>query len=689
MPTVTKYQDTLADAATGRPVANATITVTNYPANTPATLYSSDGSTVSTAPIITDVNGFYYFFAVPGQYNITVNLGALTLALTDVLVGPFVPGGGLAPVEAAAAGAIVQVRGNSYLGVPNATTQAAINAYLLAGWPATSIWWWCTGADLAPVTISGAISINSMFSISEITTPQSVLGVVVSVVQTSASVAGPSFNADAGISGPASVSAVVLMANSASIAFPTLTAEGMISGPSSVTAVVVVPVSGSVSAPAMDAIATLLGPSANTAAAGAVSVTIVTPTLNATATISSVTVAGLTDSSTSLPAFNAIATISGPTSVVGVISALSVNQPVGSLKASSTLSTATPAGTSLVSQSIGTLTSVAAISGPASVSAVVVVSSSAAITVPSFHVNSTLSAPVEVGTVISSAPSAPTLTLTTTAAGSITVGWGAVTNATSYNLYWKAGSTGPTAENGSDGATKVPSVTSPYTLSGLTAGSTYSLKVSAVGSGGESALSNVVTAAAAAAAQIYVNAYSTGLVTVNGTVVPPNSYVSLAGKTSFTATIKAPGGPGNFNDGSGDGGAGGKIVATFNSLVGTYYANPGLTGAYSAGGEANVASVSNDPVLGGSGGSSTAAAGGGGGSDSDDGGQGSSGDSCPTLSGSGGTNGVANGVNGYDDGYGGGVGGTGGYANVSSVTVTDGGGMGSSINGTIAIVTTP
>ena len=98
MPAVTKYQDTLADAATGRPVANATVTVANYPSGTPATLYSEDGTTVSTASIITDANGFYYFYAVPGQYNITINSGPLTRALTDVLVGPFGAGSGGDPL---------------------------------------------------------------------------------------------------------------------------------------------------------------------------------------------------------------------------------------------------------------------------------------------------------------------------------------------------------------------------------------------------------------------------------------------------------------------------------------------------------------------------------------------------------------------------------------------------------------
>jgi len=301
------------------------------------------------------------------------------------------------------------------------------------------------------------------------------------------------------------------------------------------------------------------------------------------------------------------------------------------------------------------------------------------------------------GTVISSAPSAPTLTLTATASGSITVSWGAVTGASSYNLYWLAGSTGPTAENGSDGATKVPSVTSPYTLSGLTAGSTYSLKVSAVGSGGESALSNVVTAAVAAK-QLYVDQYSGGVTVDSGSgpiAITPNTFVSLAGRSSFTVTIKAPGGASGDPSANGaQGGNGGEIVATFGSLAGTYGIHSGNTGAGSGTGTAQQAVVSNDPLYAyvgateGGASPSTATAGGGGNGDDDNGG-GSNADN-PIVP-SGGTTGIAIGNNGNAEGDGGegegsGSGASGVYKNVSSVSYVNGGGMPPDTAGTIAIV---
>jgi hypothetical protein len=48
-------------------------------------------------------------------------------------------------IDRAAQGEIVQVTGNATNGVPNTTTQEAIDALVSAGWPITSIWWNCTG----------------------------------------------------------------------------------------------------------------------------------------------------------------------------------------------------------------------------------------------------------------------------------------------------------------------------------------------------------------------------------------------------------------------------------------------------------------------------------------------------------------------------------------------------------------
>ena len=89
---VTKYQDTIADPATGRPIANVSIEVYDYPTGANSTRYSADGSTVVTAPIITDSDGYYSFYVVPGHYNIWISHNRASMQLTDVLVGPSPPG---------------------------------------------------------------------------------------------------------------------------------------------------------------------------------------------------------------------------------------------------------------------------------------------------------------------------------------------------------------------------------------------------------------------------------------------------------------------------------------------------------------------------------------------------------------------------------------------------------------------
>jgi predicted phage tail protein len=71
----------------------------------------------------------------------------------------------------------------------------------------------------------------------------------------------------------------------------------------------------------------------------------------------------------------------------------------------------------------------------------------------------------------------------------VTVSWPAVTGAASYNIYWST-TTGVTTANG----TKITGVTAPYTLTGLTNGTTYYFVVTAVNSDGESTASTGVNA---------------------------------------------------------------------------------------------------------------------------------------------------------------------------------------------------
>ena len=87
-------------------------------------------------------------------------------------------------------------------------------------------------------------------------------------------------------------------------------------------------------------------------------------------------------------------------------------------------------------------------------------------------------------------PSAPTDATASAGDGQVTISWSAVSGATSYNIYWSETS-GVTKDNG----TQIPDITSPYSHTGLTNGTTYYYVVTAVNSFGESAESAEVSAA--------------------------------------------------------------------------------------------------------------------------------------------------------------------------------------------------
>src|SRR5208337_4572358 len=76
---------------------------------------------------------------------------------------------------------------------------------------------------------------------------------------------------------------------------------------------------------------------------------------------------------------------------------------------------------------------------------------------------------------LSLAPAAPSGATATPGNSQATVSWSAVTGATSYDLYWST-TTGVTKDNG----TKIANVTSPYTQTGLTNGTTYYYVLTAI-----------------------------------------------------------------------------------------------------------------------------------------------------------------------------------------------------------------
>jgi len=121
--------------------------------------------------------------------------------------------------------------------------------------------------------------------------------------------------------------------------------------------------------------------------------------------------------------------------------------------------------------------------------------------------------------------------------GSVAVSWSAVSGATSYNLYF-ARQSGVTPANYSTlpGGTRVTSVSSPYALTGVSNGTTYSIVVTAVGSGGESAASAELTAipsASGSAGEIFIADQGTPAIrvfsrTVTGSAAPLRSITGAA-----------------------------------------------------------------------------------------------------------------------------------------------------------------
>ena len=79
------------------------------------------------------------------------------------------------------------------------------------------------------------------------------------------------------------------------------------------------------------------------------------------------------------------------------------------------------------------------------------------------------------------APTAPTAVTAVGGTGQVTLSWGAVATASSYNIYY-ATTTGVTKTSG----TKITSASTPYIQTGLTAGTTYYYIVTALNSTGES-----------------------------------------------------------------------------------------------------------------------------------------------------------------------------------------------------------
>ncbi|KAA0889833.1 fibronectin type III domain-containing protein [Oryzomonas rubra] len=127
------------------------------------------------------------------------------------------------------------------------------------------------------------------------------------------------------------------------------------------------------------------------------------------------------------------------------------------------------------------------------------------------------------------APVAPTGVAAVGGAGQVTVSWTAVSNATSYNVYY-ATTSGVTTASG----TKIANATTPYVQSGLSAGTTYYYLVTAVNSTGESVASTQVSATTSAAvATPAAPVAPTGVTATGGTKQVTISWPAVSGATSY------------------------------------------------------------------------------------------------------------------------------------------------------------
>lgn len=130
-------------------------------------------------------------------------------------------------------------------------------------------------------------------------------------------------------------------------------------------------------------------------------------------------------------------------------------------------------------------------------------------------------------------PAAPTGVTATGGDGQVTISWAAVSNATSYNIYWSTKSNVPT-EDDDHHAKKISDVTSPYVQTGLAAGTTYYYIVRAINNGRRGPASAEVSATTSATTPTpTVPAAPTGVTATGGTKQATISWAAVTGATSY------------------------------------------------------------------------------------------------------------------------------------------------------------
>jgi hypothetical protein len=82
-----KYSDVVLDTS-GNVISGATVTVTQYPSGTSATVYAADSTSGgNVSPLTTDSRGYFEFWAPTGHYSLTISkTGQTTRTVSDVLL---------------------------------------------------------------------------------------------------------------------------------------------------------------------------------------------------------------------------------------------------------------------------------------------------------------------------------------------------------------------------------------------------------------------------------------------------------------------------------------------------------------------------------------------------------------------------------------------------------------------------
>jgi hypothetical protein len=102
---VQRYQDSII-LSTGQAVVGASVQVLTYPAGAVATIYSDNGSTTTTNPLITDGNGHFAFYAADARYSLVITkVGIAPITVSDILLED--PADGSAALSASGGAALV------------------------------------------------------------------------------------------------------------------------------------------------------------------------------------------------------------------------------------------------------------------------------------------------------------------------------------------------------------------------------------------------------------------------------------------------------------------------------------------------------------------------------------------------------------------------------------------------------